>query len=97
MGQVYVLNKKPGVDLEYVALLEDLLARARRGEDSGFAGVVDQANGKPRVVSRGSFARDNERAIKIASKALDSFCRWAGVAHPAVAVHCPVPWQVKKA
>lgn len=97
MAQVIALNRNQGVDLEYVALLEDLLASARRGEDSGFVGLIERRNGKPRVVSRGSLAKDNARVASLVSQALDVFCLRAGISHPLVELRCPLPRQVKKA
>lgn len=80
---------------EYVALLEDLLGRARRGEDRGVVALVDQATGKPRVVTRGSLADDNERVAKLVARALSAFCQRAYIARPAVAVRRFIPRHLK--
>jgi len=96
MGQVIQLSTKQNVDQELVEFFEEALASARRGQARGFIGVLDQANGKQRVVSRGTFACDEERAIRIASLALDSFCTQAGVAHPKVNAACALPPRLRR-
>jgi hypothetical protein len=84
MGKVIAIKKPPDVDLDLVELLEELLAAARRGEDTGIIATIDKANGRQRVVSRGSFGRDEERAVRIAARSLDLYCQRAGIAYPRV-------------
>jgi hypothetical protein len=81
MGNVIAIKKPPDVDLDLVELLEELLAAARRGEDTGIIATIDKANGRQRIVSRGSFGRDEERAVRVVSRSLDLYCQRAGLAH----------------
>lgn len=97
MGRVIALDKKKNVDLGWVEFLEEMLASARRGESGGGIGVVDLADGTQRIFSRGTFAKDERRAVRISSNALDLYCKDAGIAHPKVAAYCALPPRLKKA
>lgn len=91
MGRVIALETKKNVDQDLVALLEEMLASARRGEARGIAGMLDMASGKQRVFSRGTFADDEHRTVRIASTALDTLCQRTGIPHPKVNTTCPLP------
>lgn len=91
MGQVLVLEKKKNVDQGLVAMLEEMLASARRGEARGSWAAFDMADGTQRIISRGTFSQDEERAMRIVQGAIDLYCQEAGIAHPKVAAYCALP------
>src|SRR5688572_11141924 len=97
MGQEIPLEANKDVDQDLVALFEEMLACARRGEAKGFMGVLELPGDKQRAITRGTFAKDAELAVKVASMALDGMCKRTGIAHPKVNAHCALPPRHRKA
>lgn len=80
-----------------MAYLEETLALARRGRARGGIGAIEMDDGSVRVFSRGTFAKDGARAAKIASEALDVFCREARISHPKIEAFCALPPGLRNA
>lgn len=97
MGRVIQLETRKNVDQDLVALLEEMLASARRGDGVGAAGMFEMSNGKLRVFSKGTFAQDDTRTAKAGSQAVEALCQRAGIPHPKLNAMCKLPPRLLKA
>ena len=96
MGQVIALQRA-AVDLELLEILEEMTAAVRKGEGKGLNALFERADGSVRVITKGTFAKDPERALGIASRAIDTYCQRTGTPNPKVAESCGLPPRLRKA
>jgi len=60
---------------ESIAILEELLASARRGEITGVAVAADRRGKSTLIVTAGTIAQDDERLARTVHTALAHFCK----------------------
>jgi hypothetical protein len=96
MGKVIPLKKNKNVDEGLVAYLEAMLASARRGQARGGAGMFEMEDGSVQVFFRGTFASDEERAVQIASEAIELFCHKRQIPHPTASTMSALPRALRK-